>query len=264
MNAFQTIFDRIIPLVGESGMSRLVKSHVVVVGLGAVGSFAVENLARSGVGELTLIDFDTISPSNINRQLGALHSTLGQSKVSVIAGRIQDINPEIKVRALPEFFAEESFERCIPQKYDYLIDAIDSYTPKLNLLKIAGERGLPIISSMGAAGRLDPTAVSLAWLADTRVCPLARRLRKGLRRLDVDCRQILTVYSSELPLPPVPPDSANPEITFTRGRTRNVNGSICYLPAIFGSFMAAVVINAIVEENPVPDFCAKMLAPGSD
>lgn len=240
-------------------MIRLQKSHVVVVGLGAVGSFAVENLARSGVGELTLIDFDTISLSNMNRQPAALHSTLGQPKVSVIAKRMQDINPTIKIHPIQEFFAEESFQKCIPLRYDYLIDAIDSYTPKLNLLKIAYERELPIISSMGAAGRLDPTAVSLAWLAATRVCPLARRLRKGLRRLNVDINQILTVHSTELPHPSIPPDSANPEVTFTRGRSRNVNGSICYLPAIFGSLAAAVVINAIIEDRPLPTFCANWL-----
>jgi tRNA A37 threonylcarbamoyladenosine dehydratase len=262
MKALQTgIFDRTAQLIGQAGIARLQKSHVVIVGMGAVGSFAVENLARSGVGELTIIDFDTVSPSNINRQLGALHSTFGEPKVTVFAARLRDINPAIQVNPLQEFFEEKSFEKFVPQKYDYLIDAIDSYTPKLNLLKIACERKLPVISSMGAAGRLDPTAVSLAWLPETQVCPLARRLRKGLRRVSVDFSNVLSVHSSELPQKPLPPAEANPEITFTRGRTRHVNGSICYLPAIFGSLVAAVVINALVEGKPIPSFCEKWLKP---
>lgn len=254
-----TIFDRTTQLIGQTGMNHLKNSHVAIVGMGAVGSFATENLARSGIGELTIIDFDTITPTNINRQIPALHSTVGQTKVNVMAQRLQDINPSVKIHAIQEFFEVNTFEKCIPSDCDYIIDAIDSYTPKLNLLKIVCERQLSVISSMGAAGRLDPTRVSIAWLPATQICPLAKRLRKGLRRLGTDFSKVISIYSSEIPQKPLPPEVIDPEITRERGRKRSVNGSICYLPAIFGCYISAVVINALIEGKSDPDFCRRLL-----
>jgi tRNA A37 threonylcarbamoyladenosine dehydratase len=228
---------------------------VAILGCGAVGGFAAENLVRNGIGALTLVDFDQITATNLNRQLTALHSTLGQMKVAVLAQRLLDINPQLKLQTFQRFIDETSLPELLAPPFDYVVDAIDSFSPKLKLLVSALERGLPIISSMGAAGRLNPREIRWGWLSTTQVCPLARRLRKGLHRLGKTGDAIMTVFSTEIPFKPLAPDVAHEESTFTQGRKRSVNGSISYIPAIFGSLIAAVVLNAILEERRVPAFC---------
>lgn len=256
-----TAFSRLEILVGQTGLTKLQHSHVAILGCGAVGGFAAENLVRSGIGALTLVDFDQITTTNLNRQLTALHSTLGQMKVTTLAQRLLDINPQLKLQTCLRFIDETSLPELLASPFDYVVDAIDSFTPKLKLLIYALARGLPIISSMGAAGRLNPAEIHWGWLSQTQVCPLARRLRKGLHRWGKNGDTILTVYSTEIPVKPIAPDDvAQAELTFVQGRRRSVNGSISYIPAIFGSLIAAVVLNAILEDRRVPAFCSAAAA----
>ncbi|HXE72901.1 MAG TPA: tRNA threonylcarbamoyladenosine dehydratase, partial [Candidatus Nitrosotenuis sp.] len=174
-------FDRIGRLVGDEGMARLLRSHVMVVGLGGVGSFAAEALARSGVGRLTLVDFDLVCITNTNRQLQALKGTVGKSKALVLAERLRLVNPQARVEAERSFYNGQSSQRLLAEAPDFVVDAIDNITAKCHLLATCKERGIPVVSSTGASGRLDPTAVRIADLARTRVDPLAAAVRRILR-----------------------------------------------------------------------------------
>ncbi|PKL13381.1 MAG: tRNA threonylcarbamoyladenosine dehydratase, partial [Spirochaetae bacterium HGW-Spirochaetae-8] len=189
-------FLRISRLIGEEKVFRLNNAFVVVVGLGAVGGYALEALARSGVGRFRLVDFDTIGITNINRQLLATESSIGRKKVAVACERVLDINPEARVEALDIFAHEDTLEAIFADNPDLVIDAIDSLTPKLALLEGAWKRQIPIISSMGAALRRDPALIQVGDLMDTFGCPLAKQVRTKLRRRGVE-RGILTVFSSE-------------------------------------------------------------------
>jgi len=224
-------------MVGREGLERLERSRVVVVGLGAVGSYATEALARAGVGHLRLVDFDEVRLSNINRQLHALHSTLGRSKVLVARERILDINPDCQVEALRLFVHRETLDQVLAGPPDLVIDAIDSLTPKVELLAAVQTRCIPVVSSMGAALRTDPQSIRVGPLAQTRICPLAAKIRKALRRrgvsLDLPC-----VYSVE-PLMHLPPgaidlDGAANEDCLVRGRRRRALGSLPTLTGMFG------------------------------
>lgn len=254
-----SIFNRVEILIGQKGLEKLRNSHVAIFGAGAVGSFAAENLVRSGIGEMTIIDFDTINKTNINRQLGAMHSSLGLQKTEVLSVRFIDINPDLKIHTVNQFVDTENLNNMNLSNFSYIIDAIDSFTPKLNLLRICLESDLPIISSMGAAGKINPTKIRIDWLGKTNSCPLARRLRKFLRRFNVNFDTLLTVFSTEVPFKPVPPDETFEELTIERGRRRNVSGSICHIPAIFGSYIAAIVIQAILEKKRIPGFVNEAL-----
>jgi tRNA A37 threonylcarbamoyladenosine dehydratase len=227
-------------LVGEAGVARLAQARVFVAGLGGVGSFAAEALVRAGVGELVIADFDVVAPSNLNRQLCALHSTLGQPKAEVMRQRLLDINPDCRLSVLQEFLAADALPTLVAAGgFDQVIDAIDSLSSKLALIGAAIDTGVPVVASMGAGGRLDPTAIRVGDLMDSLGCPLARKVRQQLRRRGYG-RGITAVWSEEPPLPPLAPQPTG------RGRPRAVNGTISYLPGLFGLTLAGVVVQRLL------------------
>lgn len=239
------LHDRTRILIGSEGCARLARAHVCVVGLGGVGAYAVEALARAGVGRLTLVEHDRIEVSNLNRQLLALHSTLGASKAAVMTARIRDIHPDCQVVCLEQFLAAENMHQVTDSGCDLILDAIDSLNSKVALLAAALDASLPVISAMGAGGRLDPSALRVSDLAETRVCPLARVVRQRLRRLGHE-RGVIAVWSEEKPHPPRAPEPTG------RGRARVVNGTISYLPALFGLTMAARAIEQLLHSPSTP------------
>ena len=221
-------------LLGEEAMEKLKNSRVAVFGVGGVGGYAVEALARSGVGALDLIDDDTVSESNINRQIIALHSTVGQPKADVAAARVRDINPDCDVRAIKTFFLPETREQFDFARYDYVVDAIDTVAGKLALVEAAKEAGVSVISAMGAGNKLDPTAFRVADISKTAMCPLARVMRKELGKRGI--RHLKVVYSEEEPIPPVGQ-------TETRGSSgRPTPGSVSFVPSVMGLIIAGEVV----------------------
>ncbi|MFH1464507.1 MAG: tRNA threonylcarbamoyladenosine dehydratase [Pseudomonadota bacterium] len=225
-------FERVELLLGAPAVARLAAARVTVVGLGAVGSYATEALARAGVGHLRLADFDTIQPSNLNRQLYALESTLGRPKVEVARARVLDIHPACEVEALDLFVHEDTVGRVLEGPPDVLVDAIDSLNPKLALLEAAVRAGVPVVSCMGAALKVDPAAVRVAPLEQTRICTLARQVRKRLGRRGIH-GGIRCVFSIEPPAPAI--GARRPEEHDDgRGRVRTTLGSLPTLPGIFG------------------------------
>ena len=241
-------------LLGAAAMARLKAARVVIVGLGAVGSYAAEALARAGGGPLRLVDFDDIRPTNLNRQLLALHSTLGRPKVEVARERLLDINPRCAVEAL-KLFGDEQTRPQILAGADALVDAIDSVGPKFGLLRDAATAGVPIIvSSMGAAERTDPTQLRVADLAKTDRCPLARFMRKRLRAAGIP-RGITCVFSAELPrktsraLQAAALENPAEKDVLARGRQRRPLGSLPTLTGIFGLVAANVVIMKLAETH---------------
>lgn len=240
-------FARLVQLIGPEAMRRLETAEVAVFGLGAVGGYAVEALARAGIGVLRLVDFDTLQPSNLNRQLLALQSTLGRSKIEVARHRVADINPACQVDARGGFVDAETAPTLLDPPPDAVIDAIDGVNSKVNLLAAAHGLGIFTVSSMGAACRLDPARVRVADLADTEGCPLARVVRKRLGRRGIR-DGIRCVFSTEPPRPSQVTIPAAVEET-TRGRQRPPLGSISYLPAIFGLHAAAEAILKLLQKD---------------
>jgi len=237
-------FVRTRKLLGEEGFRKLQTGTVTVVGLGAVGGYVVEGLVRAGVGSLCIVDFDVVEKSNINRQLLALESTLQRPKAEVARERILAINPDCHVEALQLFAADETLDQILTPPPDLLIDAIDSLNPKTQLLHGAYVRGIPVISSMGAALRTDPACIRTGDLFTTSNCPLARHLRKRLRRRGVG-QGIMTVYSTEkteFDYEQPPEEEAPATIWSDRGRTRNILGSLPTITGIFGLTIANMAI----------------------
>jgi tRNA threonylcarbamoyladenosine dehydratase len=226
-------------LVGDSGLARLRAARVLLVGLGGVGAFAVEALARAGIGHLTLADHDRVAASNLNRQLVALNSTLGRSKVEVMGERVLDINPACDLILWDRFLTADEMPGLVTGNFDHVVDAIDSLNSKVALIAACVDAGVPCASSMGAGGRLDPTRIRGGELMDSRGCPLASAVRQRLRRRGVD-RGVLAVWSEEPPLPPLPPEPTG------RGRPRAVNGTISYVPGLFGLTLAGLVIRRLL------------------
>lgn len=243
-------FSRTRRILGHEKFEKLCNSQVAVVGLGAVGGYVVEGLARAGIGNLYLVDFDTIQPTNINRQIFALESTLGSLKADSARDRVLDINPACHVVALPSFAATETLEEFFTPGPDLLIDAIDSLNPKVQLLAGAYSRQIPTLSSMGAALRTDPARIRIGDIFDSTNCPLAKHVRKRLRRQGIG-RGITCVYSTEK----VNFDYTEPneevqvgETPFSdRGRERNVLGSLPTLTGIFGLTLANEAIKRLTE-----------------
>lgn len=233
-------------LLGHDGVERLARAHVFVAGLGGVGSFAAEALARAGVGRLTLLDHDVVAESNVNRQLVALRSTLGQPKATVMQARIADIAPQTQVTTLRTFMNADDPATVVPSEADVVLDCIDSISAKAALVAYAFAQGLPVFSSMGAGGRTDPTAVRSATLAETRTCPLAREMRKQLRRREIPLHRVPVVYSVEVPKKGT---EHRPVGGDTPGRPRSVNGTISYLPAIFGLTLAGEAIRHLLGQR---------------
>ena len=236
-------FERTHILLGDAGLARLADAHVLVAGLGGVGGACAEALARAGVGALTLVDMDVVAPSNINRQLPALLSTVGEAKVDLMAARIGDINPACKLAARRLFLTPEIMATEIPAGLDYVVDCIDSLNCKVALVASCVERNLPVASSMGAGNKLDPARIRLADISQTCQDPLAAIMRKRLRRRGIT-QGVLTVFSDEPGRPPRPP-----EAVAGCGRPRAVNGTISYLPPLFGLMLAGAVIKALLERG---------------
>ena len=234
-------FSRTELLLGADGMEKLKKARVAVFGIGGVGGYAVEALARSGIGALDLIDSDVISMTNLNRQIIALHSTVGQPKVVVMAARVKDINPDCDVRTYQCFYGPDTADRFDFSQYDYIIDAIDTVTGKLMLVTRAREAKTPIISSMGTGNKLDPTAFTVTDIYSTTFCPLARIMRKELRKRGVD--RLKVVYSEEEALTPEGETEELPQ-----GR-RSIPGSVAFVPSVAGLILAGEVIKDIIEEK---------------
>lgn len=231
-------------LIGDAGIARLAGARVFLAGLGGVGSFAAEALARAGIGELIIADFDRVAGSNLNRQLCALQSTIGQPKAEVMRARLLDINPRCKLSLIQEFLAADELPDLVAGGgFHFAIDAIDSLNSKLALLTAALDAGVPIVSSMGAGGRLDPGGIRIGDLMDSGGCPLAKKVRQQLRRRGYG-RGITAVWSEETPRPPGPPEPT------TRGRARVVNGTISYLPGLFGLTAAGIVIQRLLQAPP--------------
>lgn len=225
-------------LLGRQAMDKLAKAHVAVFGIGGVGSWCAEALARAGIGTLTLVDHDTVGLTNLNRQAEALHSTLGLEKTEAMAQRIRDISPGCVVRQIPEKYEEGNREAFFQARYDYIVDAIDLVSCKLDLIQTALDRGIPILSSMGTGNKLDPTQFQVADIAKTQGCPLARILRKELKRRGILHHKV--VYSPELPMKPEQGEAPPP------GR-RSVPASAPWVPPVAGFILAGTVIRDLTN-----------------
>ena len=225
-------------LLGADATARLRASHVAVFGIGGVGSYAVEALARAGVGALTLIDNDTVGETNLNRQLCALHSTIGQYKSEVMAGRVRDLNPDCRVTPLPLLYNEASKERFFQEKYDYIIDAIDLVSCKLSLIQTAMSRGIPIVSAMGTGNKLDPSKFCITDISKTSGCHLARIMRRELRSRGIVHHTVL--YSQELPAAAEQREAPPP------GR-RSLPGSGSWVPSCAGLMLAGFVVQQLIK-----------------
>lgn len=233
--------SRTTALIGDEKLNKLINSHVLVVGLGGVGSFAAEFIARAGVGKMTIIDGDVVDTSNRNRQLPALSSTHGVSKADWMAERIKDINPEIELNVIKEFLSpEKAFEIVSLYDYDYIIDAIDSITPKLNLIKAAYQLNKKIVMSGGAGGKIDPTKMAVADLSKTYNCVFVKMIRKRLKK-DKIYKGIKVVFSTEIQ------DRNSLIMTDGTNYKKSAYGTISYLPAAFGGVCASVVIRDLMD-----------------
>ncbi len=236
-------FERSQILLGDAGIEKLASKHVFVAGLGGVGSYCAEALARAGIGRLTLLDHDVVAASNINRQLPALLSTVGQAKAELMQQRILDINPACRLTVIREFLNTENVNRLVPADADYVIDAIDSLACKVALVAESHNRGLRVASSMGAGNRLDPSRIKIVDIGKTEMCPLARQMRKRLQRHYGIRNGILAVFSDEPPSAPLPPVAVDGP-----GRPRAVNGTISYMPPLFGMMLAGAVIQRLLAD----------------
>ncbi len=224
--------ERTAMLLGNEAVARLQNAHVAVVGLGGVGSYAAEAIARAGIGEITLVDCDTVSATNINRQLCALTSTVGQSKTEVMARRAADINPDAVIHPVELFYTPETREVLFAQRFDYLIDAIDTVSAKTDLICTAIERGVPIVSALGTGNKLYPEYLRFTDIYKTSVCPLARAMRRELRRRGVTAHTVL--YSTE-----------EPRGTTENEHGRNYPGSVAWVPGCAGLMLAGYVVMAL-------------------
>ena len=226
-------------LLGARAMERLRRAHVIVFGIGGVGSYAAEGLARAGIGRLTLVDNDTVGTTNLNRQLCALHSTLGQYKADVMAARVRDINPDCRVTSLPELYSEETKERFFTEAYDYIVDAIDLVSCKLDLAETARRLGIPLIMTLGTGNKLDPSLLRVADLSETYGCPLARVMRKELRARGI--RHLKVVFSPEEAAKPASLEAPPP------GR-RSVPGSTPWVPAAAGLLLGSAIVRDLISD----------------
>lgn len=230
-------------LIGKENIEKLSNSHVLVAGLGGIGSFAAEYIARAGVGRMTIIDGDFVEASNRNRQLPALISTEGQSKAQLMAARLRDINADLQLEVFETYLQENIIQEITSQaKYDYAIDAIDTITPKVSLIKNCLLQGIPIVSAMGAGGKLNPEKVHIADIYQTYNCTLAQQVRKTLRKWKVK-GNFKAVFSSELP------DKTKVQYVEGARHKKSYLGTISYMPSLFGCFCASVVIRDLIEKD---------------
>lgn len=229
-------------LIGKNALQKLSQSHVMVVGLGGVGSFAAEFIARSGVGKMTIIDGDVVDPTNRNRQLPALATNQGVSKAEIMFERLKAINPELEINVVKQFVNPEMVQEQINLKPDYVIDAIDSITPKLTFISLAINGGLKVVSSMGAGAKVDPTKLQVVDIAKTHTCPFAQQIRKNLKNKFGIKTGLKAVFSTELP------NKDSLMLTDGKNFKKSAYGTISYLPAVFGAVCASVVIRDLITE----------------
>lgn len=233
-------------LLGQDGLDDLNRRHVAIVGLGGVGGAAAEAVARAGIGRITLVDHDKVGISNINRQVVALHSTLGQPKADAMAERLRDINPDAEIHVHGEFLQPYNIGSFLDEgMFDYVLDCIDSVTCKAVLVASAQSRRIPLVSSLGAGGRLDVTKACITTLKKTYTCGLACNLRRRLRKLEASL-DYPVVFSPEVPIKPLPqqPIEGDPE-----AHPRAVNGTISYMPNLFGFMLAGYAINQLIQQS---------------
>ncbi len=251
-------FSRTEMLLGSAAMEKLARSRVAVFGIGGVGGYVCEALARSGVGALDLIDKDKVAVSNINRQIIATQETVGREKTDVMRERILSINPQAQVRVYPCFFLPENADNFPFHEYDYVVDAVDTVTAKIELVMRAKEAGVPIISSMGAGNKLDAAAFRVADIYDTRVCPLARVMRRELKKRNVE--HLKVVYSEEEPIAPAQKGAADAHEKAADGTCeeseasaatlrKSIPGSIAFVPSVAGLILAGEVVKDLALAN---------------
>lgn len=228
-------------LFKKEGLEKLKKSHVLVVGLGGVGSFAAEFVARAGVGKMTIIDGDVVDITNINRQLPALHSTVGKPKIEVVAERLMDINPELQLTKIQEFLSPERAFEIVSHEYDVVLDCIDSVTPKLNLMIAAKRKKVKIVSSMGAGGKMEAAKVKVADISNTKNCFFSKALKKRLREVKID-KGIKVVYSSEIQ------DKSSLKTTDGKNYKKSFYGTNSYIPGLFGLYAAETTIRYLLKK----------------
>ncbi|EGT5472032.1 TPA: tRNA threonylcarbamoyladenosine dehydratase [Clostridioides difficile] len=224
-------------LVGDDGIKKLNNSNIIVFGVGGVGSFTVEALARAGVGNITIVDFDDVDITNINRQIPALHSTVGRYKVDVMEERILDINPNINIKKIRSLYNKDTSDEILTERYDYVVDAIDMVSSKIHLIETCEKKGLKIISSMGMGNKLDPTKIVVTDIHKTSTCPLAKVMRKELR--DRGIKKLKVVYSTEQPI----------ELKKKVMNSRKVTpGSVSFVPSVGGLIIASVIVNELLGQ----------------
>lgn len=244
-------FSRTELIIGEEGLAKLTAAKVAIFGIGGVGSYTVEGLARAGIGKLVLIDYDDICLTNLNRQLHALHSTVGESKVEAMKNRVLDINPKAEVEVHHQFLSKETSDFLIKQDYDYIVDAIDTVTAKLLLIEKAQQMGIPLVSSMGAGNKLKAAEFQVADISETKICPLAKVMRKELRKRGI-ASGVKVVYSPEVPITPLKEHvdckdfciCPNQDANCTK--KRQIPGSISFVPSVVGLILAGEVINDLL------------------
>lgn len=239
---FPEWMSRTVQLIGEEKAGAIREAHVLVAGLGGVGSMAAEMLARAGIGKMTLVDNDIVQPTNINRQLPALHSTLGIQKVKIMEHRLKDINPEIGIRTVQTYINEDSLDGILATPYDFVVDAIDTLMPKIQFIETVFKRGVPLASSMGSGGKTDPTRIGITDFSKTYNCRLAYLLRKKLRKRGVS-KGFRVVFSTEL---------TDKKLLVTiedEPNKKSITGTISYIPAIFGCMLASIVIEGLTAEK---------------
>lgn len=227
-------------LVGDEKLDRLIKSHVLVVGMGGVGSFAAEFICRAGVGEMTIVDGDVVDPSNRNRQLPALATNHGAYKADIMAERLKAINPELTLHVVREFITPERAGELLLQPFDYVVEAIDSISPKIHFIKAAVKRNIRFVSSMGAGAKLDPTQLRVCDISKTYNCPFAQQIRKKLREANIRTG-VKVVFSPEEPI------KESLMMTSNTPYKKSAYGTISYLPATFGACVASVAIRDLME-----------------
>lgn len=233
--------ERAALLFKEEGIDKLTKANILVVGLGGVGSFAAEFLARAGVGKMTIVDGDTVDITNINRQLPALHSTVGKPKVAIVSQRLIDINPELELTSVEEFLSPERAFKIVTPEFDYVIDCIDSVTPKLNLIIAAKRNHVKIISSMGAGGKMESAKVKVSDISKSVNCKLARTIRRRLKEHKID--KLKVVYSSEIQ------DESSLKMTDGKNFKKSFYGTNSWMPCLFGLHAAETVVTYLLKKE---------------
>jgi tRNA A37 threonylcarbamoyladenosine dehydratase len=232
--------ERALLLFKEEGLEKLKNANILIVGVGGVGSFAAEFIARAGVGKLTIVDGDVVDITNINRQLPALHSTVGLPKIDVVGDRLMDINPDLKLTKIKEFLSPERAFEIVTEEFDYVLDCIDSVTPKLNLIIAAKRKRVKIISSMGAGGKMEAVKVKVADISNTENCFLAKAIKKRLKEVKID-KGVKVVFSSEIQ------DEKSLKITDGKNYKKSFYGTNSYMPGLFGLYAAETVIRHLLK-----------------